>query len=98
MACLMLVLANPDGNNREGLKKYMTEGPKILAQYGGKHLVAGGNALPLEGAWPWKAIVASQWESREAALAFWNSPEYTALKVFREGTGDYQIAIVDCLP
>ncbi|HLY59019.1 MAG TPA: DUF1330 domain-containing protein [Stellaceae bacterium] len=98
MPCLMLVYVRPDGQNREGLRTYTAEGLKILKQYGGRHIVMGGNPQCLEGDFPWLLVVISEWPDREAALRFWNSPEYTAVKKHREGTGDYQIVLVDSIP
>ena len=95
MSCLMIVNVTTNGQNKEGLKKYLTEGPPIAIRYGGKYLVLGGNPQALEGELLGKGVVVSEWADRDAALRFWNSPEYTALRAHREGTGDYQVTIVD---
>lgn len=94
MACLMVIQVSLNGENREGLKAYMKGGPAIIAQYGGEYMVRG-EPLHLEGEQQWKALIISKWKDRDAALAFWNSPEYTELRKLREGTGDYNISLVD---
>jgi uncharacterized protein (DUF1330 family) len=95
MGCLLMVNIKPNGRNAENMKVYTTEGPQILKKYGGHHIAFGGKPQALEGEFPWPLVVISEWENREAALAFWNSPEYTALRKYREDTGDYQIYLVD---
>ena len=40
------------------------------------------------------SVVVSEWPSRDAALAFWNSPEYAQVKKLREGLADVQIMLV----
>jgi|ERR1700730_17553204 uncharacterized protein (DUF1330 family) len=94
MPCQMIVHAFPNGNNPDGMKKYRTEGPAIVTQYGGRH-ISMGKPQVVEGDFQFPFVIISEWPSRDAALRFWNSPEYTALKKFREGTGDYQIYLVD---
>jgi uncharacterized protein (DUF1330 family) len=37
----------------------------------------------------------SEWPSREAALRFWNSAEYAEAKQLRDGTGSFQVLLID---
>jgi uncharacterized protein (DUF1330 family) len=52
----------------------------------------------LEGDFPAAAMVMSVWPDREAALRFWNSPEYAQVKTLREGTGRFEVSLVDGPP
>jgi uncharacterized protein (DUF1330 family) len=68
---------------------------RLLEELGGKYLVRAPGAQVLEGSGTDGAsVVVSEWPSREAALAFWNSPEYQAAKTLREGLADISIVLV----
>ena len=41
------------------------------------------------------SALVSEWPSREHALRFWNSSEYAAAKKLREGTGNFQVLLID---
>jgi uncharacterized protein (DUF1330 family) len=42
--------------------------------------------------------VLAKFPSREAARAFWHSPEYAEAKKLREGKGTFYVTILDGLP
>ena len=70
--------------------------PAVVAQYGGEYLVVGPGGTLLEGTLEgYSSVAISKWPNREAALAFWNSPEYTEVKKLREGLADAEVVIVD---
>ena len=71
----------------------------LVDRLGGRYRVIGGNPELLEGVWPdgWR-IVISEWPSREAALHFWNSPEYAAIRPLRAGAADAMVMLLDGLP
>ena len=48
----------------------------VLKQYGGRLLVSEENPEVMEGDWDGRKLVVLGFESREAALAWANSPEY----------------------
>jgi uncharacterized protein (DUF1330 family) len=74
---------------------YPQAAAEALAQYGGSYLVRapGGTVLEGEGC-DGGSVVVSEWPDREAALAFYNSPEYSAAKVLREGLADISVMLV----
>jgi uncharacterized protein (DUF1330 family) len=61
-----------------------------IRQFGGEVLVARGNVHVLEGAWDPMAVTILRFETIEALMAWWNSPEYAPLKQMRleSNTGD----------
>ena len=61
----------------------------------GRYLVMGGEQHSLEGEHAPARTVISQWPDRAAALAFWQSPEYAALKPLRDGTGNFRVLLAD---
>jgi uncharacterized protein (DUF1330 family) len=67
----------------------------LLQQFGGTYVVRAPGAVQLEGEGKdGGSVVVSEWENREAALRFWNSPEYTEVKKMREGLADVSVVLV----
>ncbi len=68
---------------------------ELQARFGGEYIIRGPGGQVLEG--PGEdggSVVVSQWKDREAALAFWNSPEYAEVKKLREGLGEVSVTLV----
>ena len=59
----------------------------VIAQYGGRFLVRGGEVEVFEGEYNGRRRVVIEFESKEAARGFWDSPEYAPIKKLREGAG-----------
>jgi len=74
--------------------------PPIYRKYGGEYLAL--VPAPLvevaEGPAENRSIVLARFPSREAARAFWDSPEYAAARKLREGKGTFFVTILDGLP
>jgi uncharacterized protein (DUF1330 family) len=86
--------------DREGIKAYSAALPPIYRKYGGEYLalVPAPQIEVVEGAHEGRSIVIARFPSRNAAHAFWNSPEYAAVKPLREGKGTFYVTILDGLP
>ena len=86
--------------DREGFTAYSAALPPIYRQYGGEYLAL--VPAPLvevaEGTVEDRSIVLARFPSREAARAFWDSPEYAVAKKLREGKGTFFVTILDGLP
>jgi uncharacterized protein (DUF1330 family) len=86
--------------DREGFKAYSAALPPIYRKYGGEYLAL--VPAPLvevaEGAPEDRSVVLARFPSREAARAFWDSPEYAEAKKLREGKGTFFVTILDGLP
>lgn len=84
----------------EGFKAYNAALPPIYEKYGGRYITV--SPPPridvVEGAAENRAILIAKFASKEAALAFWNSPEYTAAKKLREGKGNFFVTVLEGLP
>ena len=93
--CYMIVLA--DLTDRDGfLAGYARIVPPLVAQFGGRYVVRGAGGTFIEGAWcEAPSALVSEWPSREQALRFWNSPEYADAKLLRQGTGRFQVLLID---
>ncbi|MCC5794852.1 MAG: DUF1330 domain-containing protein [Chromatiales bacterium] len=81
------------------MKEYAEKSAAISARYGCRYLVRGKPARVLSGEdLQRKVLIVSEFPSREQAEAFWDSPDYQAIKPLREGTGIYDIGIFDAPP
>jgi len=81
--------------NPEGYTQYSQHVPATLAQHGGKYLVRGGHSDQLEGKAQANRQVVIEFPSREAAEAWYHSPEYQAILPHRKANSEGHIAIVD---
>ena len=69
--------------------------PGTLAKHGGKYLIRGGNSTQMEGTEQGTRKVVIEFPSREAAEAWYHSPEYQAILPHRKANSEGHIAIVD---
>jgi uncharacterized protein (DUF1330 family) len=78
------------------LKGYAPKAAGLLVQFGGKYLMRAPGAVALEGDFgDGGSVVISEWASRDAALAFWNSPEYAAVRTLRDGIAECQVILIE---
>jgi uncharacterized protein (DUF1330 family) len=96
--CYMIVIAELTDRERF-LAGYARVVPELVSSFGGRYVVRGSCGRFLEGGWEGKpSALVSEWPSREAALRFWNSAEYARAKQLREGTGRFQVLLIDSPP
>ena len=70
-----------------------------IARYGGRYLVRGGRSEGLEGDWtPPQRLVIVAFDSLEQAKRFYDSPEYQAARVARQGVAEMNMLVVEGLP
>ncbi len=70
----------------------------LVVAFGGRYRVVGGVPKVLEGHPPEGKVVISEWPSMEAVRAFWESSEYAQARQLREGTGSFDVMLVNGLP
>ena len=96
MKAYMIVFAHI--TDPEAFKQYSAYTTQLVSQFGGRYVTIGRQATLLEGAFgDTMSIVISEWPSRDAAELFWNSSEYQEAKKLREGTGSFNVTLVDDL-
>ena len=75
---------------------YGAAAARLVERFGGRYVLRGPGAQLLEGTFgDGASMVISEWPSREAALAFWNSPEYAEAKTLREGVAEVQVLLIE---
>lgn len=74
---------------------YGAAAAKLVAAMGGRYRFRGPGAHALEGGPDGCSVVISEWPDRAAALAFWNGPEYAAIRPLRAGIADCNVLLVE---
>jgi uncharacterized protein (DUF1330 family) len=75
-------------------KAYAAAALPLIERFGGCR-IAISRATILEGEAPWLGAAIYEWPSREAALAFWHSPEYAEIRGLREGAAELQATLIE---
>jgi uncharacterized protein (DUF1330 family) len=74
---------------------YVKATPAVIAQFGGRFIVRGGECVTLEGPEETGRIVVIEFPTHEAANAFYHSDAYQAAKALREGAATGQFLVVE---
>ena len=67
----------------------------VVTQYGGRFIVRGGKAEPLEGGWAPKRIVALEFPSMAQAKKWYGSSEYAPLIELRQNASRGKLILVE---
>lgn len=79
---------------------YAAKLPPLYEKFGGGYLAVGSAKTVLEGEVGFESYVLARWPSQQAALDFWNSPEYDELRSARidNGWGEFDVVLLPGLP
>ena len=76
-----ITITDPDG-----FKEYVQRSPASIRQYGGRHIARGARTITLEGEESATRNGIIEFESVDAALRWYHSPEYAEVKPIRDRT------------
>lgn len=82
-------------HDRERYGRYAAAFMPVLKQYGGRLLVSEENPEPLEGEWDGRKLVLLAFDSRDAALAWAESPEYREIAKDRIAGSDAIVVLAE---
>jgi uncharacterized protein (DUF1330 family) len=91
------LIAETDILDPEQYEQYKAASPGAVAAGGGRFVVRGGELAVLEGDWNPPRLVILEFESLEAAKAFYESPAYQAAIKLREGAAKLNMVAVEGL-
>ncbi len=95
MPAYMIVIAKITDRNTF-ISGYGVAAAKLVERFGGRYVLQKAGLQLLEGNFgDGGSMVISEWPSKEAALTFWNSPEYAEIKKLRDGLADCQILLIE---
>jgi uncharacterized protein (DUF1330 family) len=89
------LIVETDITDPEQYEQYKAASPSAVAAGGGRFIVRGGELAVLEGDWNPTRLVVLEFESLEAAKAFYESPEYQAAIKLREGAANLKMVAVE---
>jgi uncharacterized protein (DUF1330 family) len=93
MAAYVVVDVEPTDPERAA--RYRELSGRSVEQHGGRFLARGGHLEMLEGDWQPERLVIIEFESAEAAQAWYDSEDYGAARAVREGAGTWRMVVVD---
>jgi uncharacterized protein (DUF1330 family) len=79
----------------DAYKQYAASVPPIVAKFGGKFLVRGGQTAAVEGEPPGGRIVVIEFDSLAAARSFEDSPDYLAIAPLRHKASRSRVFLVE---
>ncbi len=88
------LIARIDVTDPEKYQDYTAVTPGLIAKYGGRFIVRGGEAVTLEGPEETGRIVVIEYDSLEQAKAMYDSEEYQAAIKLRAGAATAQFIAV----
>jgi uncharacterized protein (DUF1330 family) len=75
---------------------YIPASARLVEEMGGRYVIRGRAGHVLEGTGAdGSALIVIEWPDRQAALNFWNSPQYAEVKKLREGVAEVDIEIYE---
>ncbi len=89
------VIVNVDTTDPVKYEEYKTMAQDAVARFGGRYLVRGGKMNVVEGDWRPTRIVILEFDSFDAATAWWESELYAPAKALRQRLSTTDMVIVD---
>ena len=74
---------------------YRAAVPAVIANYGGRYIIRGGDVEAFEGSHDGRRLVIVEFPSIDRARAFWQSPEYREVRRLREGAAIMDVVAVE---
>jgi uncharacterized protein (DUF1330 family) len=76
-------------------REYTQITPSVIARFGGRFIVRGGEVLTLEGPQETRRVVILEFPSLEKAKEFFHSEDYAAAKKLRAGAALAEFILID---
>jgi uncharacterized protein (DUF1330 family) len=89
------VIYQGDVTDPERYEAYKVQAAASILAAGGRYVVRGGETEVLEGDAPAGRTVVLEFATRQAAVDWYRSEEYTAIRKLREGAAQARLYVVD---
>ena len=88
------LIAEIEVQNADAYAEYTAQTPGLVARHGGKFIIRGGAATPLEGEWAGRLAV-MEFPDRTTLESFWNDPDYRKIVGIRHKNSTGRLVAVD---
>ncbi len=92
------VIASIDVTDPEEYQVYAQQAGATVAQYGGRYLARGSQIASIEGEWKPGRIALLEFPTEEQARAWYDSPEYSAIRGIRQRASRSHVILVQGVP
>lgn len=89
------LIAEIELTDLDKFKKYQAEVPATIEKYGGKYLVRGGEATPVEGGWEPKRLVVLEFPNMATLKKWYNSDDYQSIIALRTDASNGRAVFVE---
>ncbi|MFC8920673.1 DUF1330 domain-containing protein [Streptomyces sp. NPDC047821] len=89
------VVIDLDVDNPAGFQEYVEAVTPLIEKAGARNLVVDDDCVVLEGDWRPAALVIHEFAGKEAALAFWDAPDYQPLKALRRKHSTVRVVVAE---
>lgn len=89
------LIAHIEVTDPAGFEDYRAKVPAVIEKFGGRYLIRGGKAAPMEGDWNIARLVVLEFPSVQRAHEFYESPEYQEILPLRLKATKGTAAIVE---
>ena len=89
------VIVNIEVTDPVAFEPYRAAVPPVIARFGGRYIVRGGDLHVIEGEPPLKRLVILEFPNMDAARAFYGSEEYAPLLKLRLAATRSEMVLVD---
>ena len=91
------VVVDVERTDLERAARYSEMSGPSVERHGGRFLARGGAISVLEGGWQPQRLVVIEFESADAAQAWYDSEDYRAARAVRRDAGNWRMVVVDGL-
>src|SRR3954470_25058530 len=92
------VIVNARIKDAELYKQYNDGTPSSIERHGGRYVARGGEVSVREGSWSPERLVVLEFPDVDAAVRWYESPEYQQALAIRQGAAEAELVITEGLP
>lgn len=89
------IVAHLEVTDAKTFERYREAVAPLVDRYGGRYRIRGGDTEVLEGEWSVSRLVVIEFQTRDAARLFYESPEYQQILPLRTTSSRGAVAIVE---
>ncbi len=89
------VVVDVHRTDMERAARYSAQSGPSVERHGGRFLARGGKTVTLEGGWDPERLVVIEFESVDAAKAWYDSEEYREIREIRDGAGTWRMVVIE---